>query len=310
MRIFSFIMLVLLLQNKSFAQKIEKVFLDKNNTASNSYLAIYPNTIPMKGFMFLIPSFGETPEGVLMQTELPKLAAEQGILTIIPTFKTGIQSFGIDDMTQQSFREMIEDLAGKNKLADLKFYVGGFSIGGSCAVRFAELAVKDNYRYKPNAIFVIDPPLDFERLFNSYKRTLRLSANSKTNQEATYMAGRIVKEMNGTPENAIQNYYRYSPYSFSDTQQTAIKYLLNTPIRFYTEPDISWWLNERGGDYSGMNALDGSCMINELNRLGNSNAFLITTQNKGYRKPDNKRHPHSWSIVDNDELVNWLESQK
>ena len=51
-------------------------------------------------------------------------------------------------------------------------------------------------------------------------------------------------------------------------------------------------------------------MINELNRLGNQNAELITTQKKGYRKPDNKRHPHSWSIVDNDELINWLLNQK
>ena len=310
MRISGLIILTFLTLSHSFGQKIEKVYLDKNDNTSNCYLAIYPSTLPLKGFMFLIPGFGETPEGVQMQTDLSKLAAEQGILTIIPTFKTGVKTLGIDDLTQQSFREMIEDIASKNKLLDTKFYIGGFSIGGSCAVRFAELAVKDNFKYKPNAVFVIDPPLDFERFYKSNKRTLRLSVNSQPNQEAVYMVDRIEKEMNGTPETAIQNYYKYSPYSFSDTKQTAIKYLINTPIRFYTEPDISWWLKERGGDYSGMNALDGSCMINELNRLGNSNAFLITTQNKGFRKPDNRRHPHSWSIVDNNELIKWLLSQE
>ena len=310
MRIFCIIILELLVQNILFAQRIEKVYLDKNDNTSNCYLAIYPNTLPLKGFMFLIPSFGETPEGVQMQIDLSKLSAEQGILTIIPTFKTGVKTLGIDDLTQQSFREMIEDIADKNKLIDTKFYIGGFSIGGCCVVKFAELAVKDEFKYKPNAVFVIDPPLDFERFYKSYKRTLRLSGNSNPSQEAVYMVDRIEKEMNGTPETAIQNYYKYSPYSFSDTKQTAIKYLINTPIRYYTEPDINWWLKERGEDYSGMNALDGSCMINELNRLGNSNAFLITSQNKGYRKPDHKRHPHSWSIVDNDELIKWLLSQK
>lgn len=310
MRIFCFIILVLLVQNKLFAQRIEKVYLDKNDNTSNCYLAIYPNTLPLKGLMFLIPSFGETPEGVQMQTDLSKLAAEQGILTIIPTFKTGVKTLGIDDLTQQSFREMIEYIASKNKLNDTKFYIGGFSIGGSCVVKFTELAVKDKFKYKPNAVFVIDPPLDFERFYKSYKRTLRLSVNSNPSQEAVYMVDRIEKEMNGTPETAIQNYHKYSPYSFSDTKQTAIKYLIKTPIRYYTEPDINWWLKERGEDYSGMNALDGSCMINELNLLGNSNAFLITSQNKGYRKPDHKRHPHSWSIVDNDELIKWLMSQK
>ena len=48
----------------------------------------------------------------------------------------------------------------------------------------------------------------------------------------------------------------------------------------------------------------------ELNQLGNLKANLILTQNKGFRKPDNNRHPHSWSIVDNDELIVWLLNQK
>ena len=174
MRISGLIILLFLTLSQLFGQKMEKVYLDKKDNTSNCYLAIYPTTLPLKGFMFLIPSFGETPEGVQMQTDLAKLSAEQGILTIIPTFKTGVKSIGIDDLTQQSFREMIEDIASKNKLLDTKFYVGGFSIGGSCAVRFAVLAVRDNFKYKPNAVFVIDPPLDFERFYNSNKRTLRL----------------------------------------------------------------------------------------------------------------------------------------
>lgn len=309
MKILSLMIFTFLILTKSFGQKIEKVYLDKNDSTSNRYLAIYPTNIPFKGFMFLIPSFGETSERVLMQTDLSKLAAEQGILTIIPTFKTGVKSFGIDSLSQQSFKEIIEDLASKHKLIDQKFYVGGFSIGGSCAVRFAELAIKNNFKYKPNAVFVIDSPLDFERLYKSYKRILRLSANSQLRYEASFMVDRIEKEMRGTPETTLQNYYKYSPYSYTDTKQTAIKYLINTPIRFYTEPDINWWL-KLGGDYSGMNALDGSCMINELNQLGNNNAFLITTQNMGFREPDNMRHPHSWSIVDNTDLINWLLNQK
>lgn len=69
-------------------------------------------------------------------------------------------------------------------------------------------------------------------------------------------------------------------------------------------------MKERGMDYSSMNATFHSAMINELNLLGNENATLITTQNKGYRKPGNSKHPRSWSIVDNDELIKWLLIQK
>ncbi|MNR47412.1 hypothetical protein D3C85_1665090 [compost metagenome] len=82
------------------------------------------------------------------------------------------------------------------------------------------------------------------------------------------------------------------------------------PLRIYSEPDIDWWMKERNADLTNMNVTDCSAMINELNRLGNQQAVLITTQNKGFRKPDHKRHPHSWSIVENQELIQWLLQQK
>jgi hypothetical protein len=138
---------------------------------------------------------------------------------------------------------------------------------------------------------------------------VRLSKLKEPNQENIYMINRIEKEMNGTPQTALANFYKTSPYSFSDTTQTAIKNLVRTPMRIYSEPDINWWLKERGADLTSMNVTECSAMINELNRLGNVNATLITTENKGYRKPENRRHPHSWSIVDNDDLIRWLLKQ-
>jgi len=124
------------------------------------------------------------------------------------------------------------------------------------------------------------------------------------------MIDRLEKETGGSPKTNLTEYYNISPYSFSDTTQSAIKKLIKMPLRIYTEPDINWWLKERGADFTSMNATECSAMINELNRLGNQYAELITTQNKGYRKPDNRRHPHSWSIVENDELIKWLLKQK
>jgi hypothetical protein len=107
----------------------------------------------------------------------------------------------------------------------------------------------------------------------------------------------------------LTNYHKLSPYSFNDTTQQAIKPLVDLPIRLYTEPDVLWWLND-GLDYWGMNAFDFAALTNELRRLGNKKITLITTTNKGYRKPDNKRHPHSWSIAEPNDLVNWLLAQK
>lgn len=285
--------------------KVEKVFLDKTDTTKNCYTIVYPPKLPWTGYLFLVPGFGETAENVLQQTDLPKKLAQNGILTIIPTFQDGVLSFGVDSLSQQTFDRILKDVTSKHKLIDQKFYVGGFSIGGSCALKYAE-----NTMIKPTAVFAIDPPLDFERFYNSAKRDIRLSKDNEANQENIYMIERLEKETGGSPKTNLNQYYNLSPYSFSDTNQTAIKKLTNIPLRIYTEPDVDWWLKERNADLTNMNATECSAMINELNRLGNQNAELITTQKKGYRKPDNKRHPHSWSIVDNDELINWLLNQK
>jgi len=188
---------------------------------------------------------------------------------------------------------------------DQRFFIGGFSIGGSCAIKYAE-----NATIKPVAVFAIDPPLDFERFYNSAKRDIRLPKDTEVNRENVYMIDRIEKEANGTPETNIESYYRLSPYSFSDTSQRALKNILKTPVRIYSEPDIQWWLTNRNADLTSMNVTECSAFINELNRLGNKKAELILTQNKGYRKPNNTRHPHSWSIVDNNELIKWLLIQK
>jgi hypothetical protein len=285
--------------------KIEKVFLDETDKTKNCYTIIYPPKLPWTGYIFLIPGFGETAENVLQQTDLPNKLALNGILTIIPTFQDGVLSFGVDSLSQQTFDKILKDVTSKNKLINQKFYVGGFSIGGSCSIKYAE-----NAEIKPTAVFAIDPPLDFERFYNSAKRDIRLSKDNEANQENVYMIDRLEKETGGSPKTNLTEYYNISPYSFSDTTQSAIKKLIKMPLRIYTEPDINWWLKERGADFTSMNATECSAMINELNRLGNQSAELITTQNKGYRKPDNRRHPHSWSIVDNEKLIKWLLKQK
>lgn len=285
--------------------KIEKVFLDETDTTKNCYTIIYPPKLPWTGYIFLIPGFGETAENVLQQTDLPNKLALNGILTIIPTFQDGILSFGVDSLSQQTFAKIHKDVTSKHKLIDKKFYVGGFSIGGSCVIKYAE-----NAEIKPTAVFAIDPPLDFERFYNSAKRDIRLSKEIEANQENIYMIDRLEKETGGSPTTNLTEYYNISPYSFSDTTQRAIKKLIKIPLRIYIEPDINWWLKERNADFTSMNGTECSAMINELNRLGNQSAELITTQNKGYRKPDNRKHPHSWSIVDNDQLIKWLLKQK
>lgn len=309
---FILIVIVFLLDlgDKTTAQSIHKVYLEKGDTSRNMYLMVTPpDSTKEVGFMFLIPGFNERPSDVLVQTHLPTYAAQHGILTFIPILETGVTSFGIDDSTQNALKKMIEYCAKTYHLNGLNFYIGGFSIGGTCAVKYAELAVKNNYSIKPKAIFGIDPPLDFERFYKAAKRNLRLMKGIYANPELIYFSNRIKKELGGTPKTAIKQYYKYSPYSFSDTSQYAVKLLQHTPISLYIEPDINWWMKHDGSDYTNINAMDAAAMINELHLLGNyRNARLIVTHNKGYRMPKKIKHPHSWNILDPKDLINWFKS--
>ncbi|MFR5659453.1 MAG: hypothetical protein ACLUDU_16445, partial [Butyricimonas faecihominis] len=148
---YSLIILSFLMMTELSAQKIEKVLLDKNDTTRNCYTIIYPDSLPWMGYLFLVPGFGETAEDVLLQTKLPVETAERGILTIIPTFQDGVSSFGFDSLSQQAFRRIVDDVTSRHKLQDSEYYLGGFSMGGSTVVKFAETADK-----KPKAVFAID----------------------------------------------------------------------------------------------------------------------------------------------------------
>jgi hypothetical protein len=305
----NFLILLVLIYAISFGQKIETVYLTKDSTV-NMYIAVVPQGVPINSFMFLLDGFGNSPKDILIQTDLPGLAAQRGILIIMPVLKTGALYFGTDTASQQSLKDMIELVSTKYQLKGKAFYIGGFSIGGACVIKYAELAVQKNYPIKPKAVFAVDPPLDWQRFYNAAKRVVRISNPGKVNPEVAYMIDRIEKELGGTPETALNNFYNSSPYSYSDTTQKAIKALIKTPIMIISEPDIQWWLSQRGYDYSYINITDQAAMINELQKLGNDKAIVVTTTNKGYRKPQNNRHPHSWSIADPEQTINWLQSQK
>ena len=294
----------------SLAQNSETVYLDASDSSSNLYVTVTPTLKPFKGLLVLVPGMFQKAADVLIQTDLPKYAAQKGLLTIIPTFKNGVGAFGIDSVTQFSLLELLQHLNKQYPVQGLPLYLGGFSIGGSCAIKYAELAKANNYKIKPAAVFAIDAPLDFERMYRNMLRETRLpNSDPAAVEESKYMLKYFLQELGGTPDEAPDQYEKISPYLFRDTTQRAIRLLLGTPVRLYTEPDVEFWL-KMGVDYSLMNAFDLAAFYNELLRLGHSNISLILTTNKGYRQPGNVRFPHAWSIAEPAELVKWLMTQK
>jgi hypothetical protein len=111
--------------------------------------------------------------------------------------------------------------------------------------------------------------------------------------------------LGGSPDDQPARYLQMSPFSAFAEAGGQGRLLARVPVRLYTEPDIQWWMTNRKVDYYSMNALDAAGLILQLKLLGNRDAELITTQERGVR-PNGERHPHSWSIVDEPELQAWI----
>jgi len=111
--------------------------------------------------------------------------------------------------------------------------------------------------------------------------------------------------LNGSPDESLVNYTDYSPFVYRNEDKDKTRLFKNTPIRMYHEPDINWWIENRAKDYNTINSIDLAGYYNSLRLIGNKEVELITTYQK--RKNFEKgSSPHSWTIVDNEELVDWL----
>jgi hypothetical protein len=93
----------------SYGQRTETVYLNVKDSTTNVYLAVFPEK-EIKSFLVLLDGFGNSPKDVLTQTEIPKYASQQGMLTIIPVLKTGSSFFGSDSASHQSLKEIINML--------------------------------------------------------------------------------------------------------------------------------------------------------------------------------------------------------
>jgi hypothetical protein len=292
----------------SFGQTKETIYLNPKDSLSDYFIAFKPQG-QTKGLLLLLTSFGETPQIASNETNIQTEASREGYLTVFASLQLGTQTFFIDNLSQSNLDQLIPNIQKRYKLTDKPFYLGGFSLGGSGVVKYAERANSRSDLPRPKAIFAVDPPLDFERMYYSLEYAVRNSNVEISKREADFFIKRFQSEFQSVPQLDNKTFQTISPYSYSDTSQKNIKSLVNCPIMLISEPDIIWQMNERNRSLYDLNALDCSLAINALRLLGNQKAQLVLTTGKGYRKLTGKRNPHSWSILDPKKTIKWLISQ-
>ena len=277
---------------------------------TRDHYRVYRPSGEVRGALVLLPGYGDDsdafePSSPTTPSTLPARLAEHGILTLVavPVRETLYES----PAALRALDSLLAQVVQQYRIPRERVAIGGFSSGGTGAVRYAQTCAQQNCRAVPRlaAVFAVDAPLDFERLFRNSAVIVQRKAPRSNIAEASTIVRTLQQTLGGTPDEVPDAYRLHSPVLASELAGGNARLLQQTPLRLYTEPDVKWWLEERNLDYQGMNAVDHAALINLLRVAGNARAELITTTGQGYR-PDGRRHPHSWSIVDETDLVRWL----
>lgn len=282
-------------QQISLAQQAKTVYRDRTDSSQNFYILTPPKGA-IKGLLVLNMK--------VLSDSSKEQAYNLGIctLTVVPTTKP-LDNL-ISDKVLNTIDEMIGEVIGTFKISNRSVIIGGMSAGGTGAIRYVEYcyANKSKHRIEPSGVFGVDAPLDYERLYNESSRALKRNFNQDAVDESKILISLLTKNLKGTPKTNIISYQTNSPFCYSANDGGNAHLLNRLAVRLYTEPDINWWIDNRRKDYYDLNSIDNAALINQLKINGNNKAELITTYNKGV-KIDN--HPHSWSILDQQELLVW-----
>lgn len=288
----------------TYSQTIQKIVLDKDDFYSGYYLAVAPgHSDTVSGVLVLLAGFGQIPENTPPETKLHNVACANNILTIF--YAAGNKLYA-DSITQLKLTKVIKDVLTRYKVRNNNVVLGGYSAGGMIAMRYVELCNEfpDKYPVQPRGIFAVDSPIDIFTIYEQLEESAKNHYSELAVEEAVRAMGHIKNDY-GIPRENISTYAKLTAFSMNKAYGQNEVFLKNTPVRTYHDVDIAWRIINRNQTVHGSNYEVTAELINRLVLMGNDKAEFMQSFQTGYRS-NGQRHPHSWSIVNEVELVQWM----
>lgn len=288
-------------------QTTTTVYRNPQDSTSNSYQFILPDRTPVRGL--IVRDYSRLPPE---KTTIPypfqwkKLALAKG-LAILYTVTSNTPSELYDqDTGPMLLDEIIHEVTESYDLSNVPVFIGGISASGTRALRFAQFCAQEKSKFNTQitGAFAVDAPLDLERFYYSALKHQHLFKAGML-EEAQFVVPEFLRRLGCTPKEHPLVYRKASVFSYRDSLGGNARYYKNIPLLFFHEPDLNWWMEERGATYYDMNAFDIAGFVQLVRQMGHPDVELITTTGKGYDRQGN-RNCHSWSIVDEVYLVEWM----
>lgn len=273
--------------------------MSKNLIQTDSYKMYKPET--SEAVLLLFGGFPEDAERIEKEFPITDLANEKDVAVVYLNFNRKIW---LKEEEKIQLALSLQKIFTANNLPTDKIYIGGFSSGGTMALLISSfLAENSEYNIEPQGVFIIDSPIDLSELYHIANLNVERNFSEMAVEESAWMIQTFDEKL-GNPNENIKPYETYSVFTFETKNIQNLIALENTKLRFYTEPDKIWWKENMGADYEQMNAFHIK-RLSEFLTSNNFNVEYIPTENRGFRS-NGERHPHSWSIVDKEELLQWI----
>ena len=294
------ITLIFSCKNKENRKSKNEIKIEFQEVTNDDYILNKPSK-KTRAVLILFGGFPENANDIKREFKILKNAKENNVAILYMNYNRKLW-LEQNEITQLS--EQLQNIFKENKLPVNNIYIGGFSSGGNIALLISDFITKENSNITPKGVFIGDSPIDLTELFNTAEKNIERNLSNSTMEESKWLLETLGKQF-GNPHNDISKYEQYYVFTSKTNNIQNIKNLKNTKIRFYTEPDTLWWKTKTMAEYDEMNAYHIKKLSESLNKLEFKNVEYIPTVNKGYRD-NGERHPHSWSIIDRKNLINWM----
>lgn len=282
---------------------VEKIILDPADPDYGYYLSVKPKGV-IKTVLVLLPGFGQSSENIFLDTDFHKIGYEKnmGVMAF-----SGRMRITADSVFQEKFKEVLNHIRQETGIGEDRFVLGGFSAGGVIALRYTELCHQypDKYPIQPPAVFMADAPVDLFHSWTLQEENLKNNYSEISVNEAKFLTKYYQENYGATPTENPALFMRLTPFSIDQKYGNNEQFLKTVAVRAYHDIDVAWRLKYRNQTARYDNYVATSELINRLLLMGNEKAEFIQTFQTGYRT-NGERHPHSWSIVDETECVEWI----
>ncbi|MDB2589391.1 hypothetical protein N9Y33_05940 [Bacteroidia bacterium] len=289
-----------------FGQKYEYVYRNPSDSSFNCYLKFFPKSDTIRGL--IVRDYSKLYDAKEKSPyKFTDLALEKGMMVLITNTSKQFPELFTTDSTIKLLDEMINEVVSEHNIPKDRIFIGGISSSGTRALRYAQYCAEGKTNIKIRGVFVVDSPLDLERFYNSAFYHKKNFSDGML-WEANIMLPLLDSLFDGSPDKYPEAYKNASVFSHSDSLGGNAGLLKNTNIIIFHEPDIDWWIKERGCSYIDINSYDLAAFTVLLRKLGNENIELITSTGKGFDRQGNRK-PHSWTIVNEEYLMNWISAK-